>query len=98
MAHPVQHAVPNLSLILHRLQRVDSSKQSFHLSVVELSRWTLNPGLVLASGGAHVAGDSVVYDSLQDGFCAVSETSGSEFSNIDLSQKVRRKPSHLVYE
>ena len=36
------------SLLLHRPQRVGSSKQQFHLSVKELSWWTLNPGLVLA--------------------------------------------------
>lgn len=46
----------------------------------------------MCSGGTHVVGDSVAYDSLQNGFCAVAETRGTEFSNIDLSQKVRRKP------
>lgn len=75
---------------------MDISKQSFHLSVVELSQWTLNPGLVLAPCvlvvHMYIVGDSVAHDSLQNGFCAVAETSGTEFSNIDLSQKVRRKP------
>ena len=42
------------------------------------------------------AGDSVVCVPLQSGFCAVAETSGTEFSDIDLSQKVRRKPSYMA--
>ena len=45
--------------------------------------------------GAWTAGDSVCVP-LQSGFCAVAETSGTEFSDIDLSQKVRRKPSYMA--
>ena len=29
-------------------------------------------------------------------FCAVAETSETEFSDIDLSQKVRRRPSYMA--